>query len=51
MSDERIDVKDVLKLPLQTTSQAKAIADKVPSLEQGRLTVFDPAADNPEKLV
>ena len=51
MSDEPIDLKNVLSLPLQTTSQAKAIADKSASLEQGRLTVFDPKADNPEKLV
>jgi len=51
MSDEPIDLKHVLNLPLQTTSQAKAIADRPASLEQGRLTVFDPKADNPEKLV
>jgi Fe-S oxidoreductase len=46
-----IALEDVLRLPLQTTSQAKAVADKVPSVEEGRLKVYDPSADNAERLV
>ena len=53
MSDQPkpIDLKDVLNLPLQTASQEKAIADPPTCLQQGRLKVFDPNADNPERFV
>jgi Fe-S oxidoreductase len=41
----------VLDLPLETASQRKAKEDKLPSVESGRLKLYDPQADNVKKFL
>jgi len=48
---KKSETETVAGLPLETKSQEKAKEDKLPSIVQGRLKLYDSEADNPQKLI
>jgi len=51
VNESRIELEDVLELPLQLGSQEKAAAEPPASLKEGRLKLYDAGADNAGRFV
>ncbi len=51
MSRKNKPVSPVADLPLETKSQLQAAEDKLSSVEQGRLRLYDPKAGNPDRFL
>ncbi len=47
----KIDIDDVLNLPLETESQEEAKGKKLPSVMEGRLKVYDAKANNVQRFI
>lgn len=51
MSEKKSENKDVLNLPLETASQQKAAEDRLRSIVEGRLALYDSKANNVRRLL
>jgi len=51
VSRQKKDPGNVLESPLETKSQEKAKSEKLRSVEEGRLKLYDPKADNAKKFL
>ena len=51
LSENIINISDVVNLPLDTKEQKKALEEKTPSITKGQLKVYDAGNDNVKKLL
>jgi len=51
LSEQAININDVINLPLDTKEQDKAVAENVPSIKEGKLKTYNPKGDNVKKLL
>jgi Fe-S oxidoreductase len=51
MADEPLPIDQVISLPLDTSTQEKADADGLPSIQRGDLKLYKAARDNPGEFV